>query len=227
MKKIFVVFTAVMLVFPTLFAQEKTRMRPKDRLMIGLFTDMWTDLPGNMDTRTINRGVSIDYVQDFPISTSNFSVAAGLGFMSHNLYVDEDYLYQWDNDNQYYDFLEITEDFDKNKLSLNYLSVPVELRYRSRSLPNTLRVHAGLRAGLLVNAHTKYVGDDLAGTGREVKFKEGKLDNIENFLLGLHGRIGYGRVNFYAYIPLTDLFEGNGATENATFTTLGLSFIIF
>lgn len=218
MKKVILFFAVITLFAASTFSQETTRMRPKDRLIVGIFTDIWSNLPDEMETKTINRGITIDYLQDFPISTSNFSFAAGLGFTSHNLYSDHGFSF---------DFYPINPelDYDKNKLSLNYLNIPVELRYRTRNTPNTFRIHAGVKAGLLIDAHTKYVGEVTPG-GRETKFKEGKLNNIENFLVGVHGRIGYGRVNLNTFINLTSIFEENNATDAGVFS-VGLSFIIF
>ena len=222
MKKIIVLFTALALISIDAISQEIPRMRPKDRLIVGLFTDVWSNLPADMETKTINRGVTIDYLQDFPISTSNFSFAVGLGFTSHNIYSDNFYA----RTSGRHEFMPISGlDYDKNKLSLNYLNIPVELRYRTRNTPQTFRIHAGVKAGLLIDAHTKYVGEVTPG-GRETKFKEGKLNNIENFLVGVHGRIGYGRVNLSTFINLTNIFEENNAIDAGVFS-VGLSFILF
>lgn len=225
MKKKFLFFAAFALIFTGAFSQDATKMRPADRFIFGLFTDVWSNLPSDMETNTINRGISIDYIQEFPISTSNFSVAAGLGFASHNLY--SDYWYMRDFDNNVHSFTSINDelDYSNNKLSLNYINIPVEFRYRTRNTSRTFRIHAGIKGGLLINAHTKYVGED-APNGRETKYKEGKLDNIETFLLGFQGRIGYGRVNLNTFISLTDIFSDNNAS-NAEVMSLGVSFIIF
>ncbi len=223
MKKTILFFAVFALIYSGSFSQEATKMRPTDRFIIGVFTDIWSNLPADMETNTINRGVSIDYIQEFPISTSNFSVAAGLGFASHNLY--SDHLYEHDGNNHNFFPIPDAIDYNNNKLSLNYLNVPVEFRYRTRNTPRTFRIHAGIKGGLLVNAHTKYVGEELL-TGRDTKIKEGKLDNIETFLLGFHGRIGYGRLNLHTFISLTDIFSDNNAA-NAEFMSLGLSFILF
>ncbi len=221
MKKFILLFAVFTLLSIDVFSQGIPPMRPKDRLIFGLFTDVWSNLPGDMETKTINRGVTIDYLQDFPISTSNFSFAVGLGFAGHNLYSDNLY----ERDNGTYNFNPIDRDYDKNKISLNYLNIPLELRFRTRNTPQTFRIHAGVKAGLLVNAHTKYVGNEEQGV-REIKIKEGKLDNIQSFMFGFHGRIGYGRINLNTFINLTDIFEGNNA-QDASLVSLGLSFIIF
>lgn len=223
MKKIILVLAAISILSTALYAQEKTKMRPKDRLIVGIFTDIWSGLPETMNTNTINRGITVDYLQEFPISTSNFSIAAGVGFAGHNLYSDNVYERFIDK----HDFKPISEELDyNNKLSLNYLNIPLEFRYRTRYTPKTIRIHAGLKAGLLINAHTKYSGDDPGEPSRETKRKEAKLDNIESFVLGFHSRIGYGRVNLSTFIPIGNIFNDNDATD-ASFVSFGLSVILF
>lgn len=210
------------------YAQDLVPMKSADRFMIGLFTDVWSDLPNGMETKAINRGITIDILQDFPLGNSRFSFGIGLGYMGQNLYSDN-FLYTWSDVEDDYNFQEISEGVvvEKSKLSLNYLQVPLEIRFRTRNLPENLRIHLGAKAGLLVNAHNKYLGGDLDGTSdKERKFKEGKLGNIEQFNFGLLARVGYSRFNVFAYMPLTPVFESNEA-ENANFLSLGLTFIVF
>ncbi|MFP4288699.1 MAG: outer membrane beta-barrel protein [Bacteroidales bacterium] len=223
--------TLVILFFLTLsssltYSQDIIPMKATDRFMIGLFTDVWSDLPSGMDTKVINRGISIDMMQDFPLGNSNFSLGLGLGYMGQNLYSDN-YLYTLFEGN--YDFVEIDEEVvvEKSKLSLNYLQVPFEVRFRTRNLPENLRIHLGARAGLLINAHNKYLGGDLEGlSDKERKFKESKLGNVEQFNFGLLARVGYSRFNVFAYMPLMAVFEDNNA-EDASFLSVGLTFIVF
>ncbi len=227
MKKSILIIMILSLPIAQSYAQDPiTKMAAKDRLIIGMFTDLWSDLPADMDPQAINRGISIDYIQEFPISTSNFSVAAGFGFSSHNLYSDN--LFVWDDDDDgNYHFEKIPEDqeYDNNKLSLNYLNIPLEIRYRTRNTPRTFRIHAGVKGGWLVSGHTKYKGETEPDE-REIKVKEKSLDNINPFLIGVYGRIGYGRVNLNAYMSMTDIFTDNNA-EGANFMSVGLSFILF
>lgn len=218
------------------FLQE--RMHPDDRFMVTLFTDVWQDLPGDMDLKTIQRGISISALQDMPLGRTNFSLAAGLEFTSHNLFSDHRYLYKVRNNK--FDFFPIDKDheYDKNKLSLNYLEIPVQIRYRSRELPRTFRFYAGMKAGRLINAHTKFVGktfwyltydDDeteATVTSRKVKIKEHRLKNIADYRIGITGTIGYGSVNLNIYYPLTGIFTENSA-EDARPLSLGVSLILF
>lgn len=206
-----------------------TGMYPADRFMFDIFTDIWQNLPDNMSTNTINRGINIAMYQDFPIGSSSFSFGAGLGFTGHNLYSDNYYM---ENllEGDFFTFFPIDEtggDIRKNKLSLNYLNIPLELRFRSRTVPHVFRVSAGLRAGVLVNAHTKHhFRNDGDAFPEDIKFKQQKLENIQTFQFGITGRVGYRRINLYGYFPLNDIFEGNGLEEMRPIS-VGLSFILY
>ncbi len=225
-------------------AFEPPRMHPTDRFIVTLFTDIWQDVPENMDLKTIQRGISINAMQDMPLGRSNFSVAAGLGFTSHNMYSDHRYLFNALEDK--HDFYPISLDYDKNKISLNYIDIPVQFRFRSRETDRPFRLYAGMKAGYLVNAHTKYEGEayfvDPAGIQfpdlpdffddvedllkRTTKVKEHKLENITSYRIGLTAMVGYGRVNFHFYYPLTQIFEDNSA-EDMRPISLGINLILF
>ncbi len=234
---------AIILILTSVTAKafEPPRMHPKDRFMLTLFTDIWQDIPDGMDLKAIQRGINVEALQDMPLGRSNFSVAAGLGFASHNLYSDNLYLYDPTEDR--HDFYPIHLDYDKNKISLNYIDVPVQFRFRTRDLERTFRLYAGIRAGYLVNAHTKYEGKAyFSGPGiiqlnpeaplemdaekRTTKFKEHKLKNINDFRIGLTAMIGYSRVNVHFSYQLTDIFEDNSAADMQPIS-LGLTFILF
>lgn len=227
MKRLIFSLMVLTIAVSSLNAQDATRMPAADRLIFTAFTDIWSGLPDDMSTQVINRGFGFDYLQEWPLGTSNFSAAAGVGFSFRNLY--SDHLYFDPQRTGSHDFLPVSEifsnEYSTNKLSLNYVNVPLELRFRTRNVQRTFRIHAGIKAGLLIDAHTKYTGEYDSG-GREVKIKEKKLENIENFLVGFHARIGYGKINVNTFIPLTDIFKGNSA-QPASFMSVGLSFIVF
>lgn len=253
MKRLVFLLLGLLLATNSLQAFEPSRMHPSDRFFVTLFTDAWQNVPGDMDLRTIQRGINISAMQDMPMGRSNFSIAAGLEFSSHNLYSDHHYLFYPDLSYQphllialqeKYDFAPLRRDYDKNKLSLNYLEVPVQFRYRTRGLNRTFRIYAGMKAGYLVNAHTKYEGksqylelDGIYTSGeaaalvsdtsnKEVKTKEHKLGNLVDYRIGLTAMVGYGSVNLHLYYPLTSVFEDNSASDMYPLS-LGITWILF
>ncbi|MFO7873867.1 MAG: porin family protein [Bacteroidales bacterium] len=238
MKRNILFLTVFLLMTTSLQAFEPPRMHPTDRFIVTPFTDLWQNSPDNMELKTIQRGVNIILLQDMPLGRSNFSIAAGLGFTSHNLYSDQ--WYRFHPIEGQYDFYPAPEDYEKNKLSLNYVDIPVQIRFRTRELNSTFRLYAGIKVGYLINAHTKFEGkvryfdhDILDETefalpfaSRTTKFKEHDLNNLYDWHISLTAMIGYGRVNFQMYYPLNDMFKDNPAEEMLPIS-LGLAVIVF
>lgn len=232
MKRVFFLIACFLVSTQVLYAFDPPRMHPTDRFIVTVFTDLWQNTPDGMDTRFLQQGVSLKAMQDMPLGRSSFSLAAGLGFTSHNLY--SDHLFNHDSYHGGYRFTPITNDYDRNKLSLNYLDIPVQIRYRSRGLDRNFRFYAGIKAGYLVNAHTKYVGQVAEGLShgwapgstRDVKFKEHKLENINKFRTSLTGMVGYGSINLSLSYMLTRVFENNHTEDMFPFS-LGISVILF
>lgn len=240
MKRIFFVIAALVLTLSKAQAEDVFLTGRSDRLMIDIFTDIWRNAPENMDMNTINRGVNITMMQEFRLGTSPISFATGLGIASHNLYSDHDFGFvpmsqssTWPQPGTF-DFTPIDDsnaEIKKNKLNLNYLNLPLEFRYRNENLPHTFRITAGVRAGYLINAHTKtHITNENGVFGpfspKEWKQKVHKLGNLEKFQFGITGRIGYGRVNLNAYLPLTNIFKENNVTDMKPFS-VGLTFIVY
>ena len=242
MKRILIVLFVLSLSVNKVNADDIFMTGSSDRFMIDLFTDIWRNAPENMEMNTINRGVNITMMQEFRLGNSPISFATGLGIASHNLYSDHFYDYApWYStypQTGTYNFFPIDDNYEfslgevkKNKLNLNYLNIPLEFRYRNNSLPSTFRITAGVRAGYLVNAHTKtHIVNDSGVFGpnsqKEWKHKLHKLGNLEKFQFGVTARIGYGRINLNAYLPLTNIFKGNNVIDMKPFS-LGLTFIVY
>jgi len=185
-----------------------------DRVVAGFFHDVWQGLPANVNSKGFNRGFCFQLMYDKPLGKGPFALAAGLGMSFHNLYSDA--MPVKEIVNGIYTgrtlFLPIDSiavvpvEYSKNKLNVNYLELPVEMRLRFRVSENYLKVTFGAKAGLLVNAHTKYRGDDLSGMPGEVKFKEFLLRNTESLRYSVYGRVGYSWYSVFYSMSLSPLF---------------------
>ncbi len=227
MKKL-IVFTLLITLGISSFATGiKTRMRPQDKFIIETFTDLWQNKPAEIKSGSLDRGVSISWFYDYPIAKSNFSIAAGLNYTSNNFYT-KSHIYTRVGTTDVFDFVAINDGIKvkKSKISLNYIGIPVEARFFVRSLPKTLRIHAGFKAGYLVSGYNKYSGKDLDGNNYDVKFREYSLGNVDDIFYGITARIGYGRINVFGFYPLKSVFSGNSVEEMVPIS-LGLSLILF
>ncbi len=191
-----------------------------DRMILDFNWSNWIDGPKDIDLDFAkSRGFGLKLMKDSPIKESRFSVGFGLGFATQNLHTDA--LITTDSlDNTV--FIKAQDlKFKTNKLSLNYLEVPLEIRFRSKQLKkdNKLKIAAGGVVGILLQSHTKYKDDD-------VKFKEFNIDNLEPLRYGVTVRLGYGEWALSGNYYLSSSFKSGDGPEFTTYT-VGLSITPF
>ena len=210
------------------WAQQKDKQEPKDtyvprksdRLFIEPVLNNWLEVPDGIEVRTYSLGFDISYLWDIRFGTSNFSFAPGVGFSSHNVHHNGQFLEVDSAGSSFTDLQPFPSSYSykKNKLSMNYLEVPLELRFRTNGY-NPFRLTAGFKIGVLVDAHTKTKDDD--GTH---KFKP--LPNTLPYRYGVFGRIGYSWFNIVGFYSLTNVFEDGKGVE-LTPISLGISITPF
>ncbi|MBE0648506.1 MAG: outer membrane beta-barrel protein [Bacteroidales bacterium] len=191
---------------------------------VGMFTDIWFGVPQGIKTRTINQGFQAFALYNVPFGKSNFGFAIGLGFRAQNLYGN--FLVKSRQDSTWLEKIGDTAsvNFQRSKLVLPYIELPIEFRFKSKS---KIAVGIGFKVAYLLPAHSKYVGENyttLDKTKYRVKFRE--IKNLEQFSYGPTFRIGYRWFNFNAYYSLSKLFtKGNGPEMNSL--SLGFLFMPF
>lgn len=172
---------------------------------VDILNDIVMDSPDGIDFRTINPGFNVYGMYSYRIPASKISLAIGLGLGMHNLHsngllTDTSGVSYFQSLDQY-NGKEV--DYKINKLQLTYLDIPVEIRFKS---VGGFRIAAGMKAGLLLSAHTKYKGDNPAG-GRDIKIKEGKLPNLGKWRFGPTFQVGYKWINLTAFYSLSTIFD--------------------
>lgn len=194
--------------------------RGRDRIIVDINTDQWVEnLPG-VGLKTWSPGVNIYYMADYIFLNSAFSMAVGFGLGSANFRTNAHPTTIVDNNTN----MESTAlvpfptgfSYSRNKMSANYLEVPVELRLRTRRR-TTWRLYGGFKGGYLVNFHTKRKDD----TG---KYKEYNTKFIRKYRFGPHARVGIGKFNFTAFYSLTPFFEDE---KGPVLTPFSLGFSIY
>lgn len=199
-------------------SDEKKPLSKNDRFMWGVHTDMWQDAPDSIGIKSMNQGMSFQGMLDYPFSR-NFSFAIGLGLSSHNIYSSSWLLPERDSLNKltgksgFYKIPTDSVSYKNNKVHITYLDIPVELRFRSNGSEG-LKIALGFKAGLTINNHTKYKGDEyIYGDGTTVKEKFHNNENILNYRYGATARIGYKWINLNVFYSLTNLFKDNKGPE--------------
>ena len=118
--------------------------------------------------------------------------------------------------------------FKGSKLAVNYLEIPLEIRYRTnKTYPkNSFFVSIGGKIGYMFNSHTKYKYKQ-EGQIKTSKFRS-KFD-LNSFRYGFEGRMGFGNFNLFYYQSLNTLFQKDkGPAGNMSEPKLvGLSLTLF
>lgn len=217
------------------FSISKSTSDSRDRLVLEFNWNTWLSTPEALNVQAKSRGFNFYFYYDVPIGGDNVAIAPGIGFGSSNIFHESFLTVNSDTNSVDFGHTEITAfpdglDYKKNKINLNYVEIPVELRFRTN--PNSkgkrFKIAAGFKAGLLVASHTKYVGDDtrlgaLPNNADYVKYKEHRIMNLQSYRYGVTGRLGYGAVNLHAFYGLSDVFK-DGEGPAGTALEVGISF---
>jgi hypothetical protein len=196
---------------------QKKILDPKDRIVVDFNYDAFTHLPQGIAQKAYSFGGNIFLMWDYPFGYGPFSVAFGAGLSTHDVHTNGRITYSLDG--SYTSFEPITMKFNTNKLSLNYVEIPLELRMRTRGDHN-FKLTLGVKGGYAYNTHTKY--EDADG-----KIKVYKIRNINPWRYGATFRIGYDRYNIQAFYALSELFlKGRGEAGVVPFS-VGIGLLLY
>lgn len=176
---------------------------------VGMFTDIWFNIPKGIDFRTINQGFQAFALYNVPFGKSNFGFGIGLGFRAQNMYGN--FLVKSALDSTYLEKIGDTAsvNYQRSKLVLPYLELPIEFRFKSKS---KIAVGIGFKVAYLLPAHSKYVGENYLTMDRsKYRVKEREIKNLEQFSYGPTFRLGYRWFHVNAYYSLSKIFtKGSG-----------------
>lgn len=205
--------------------EEKEKMAPRDRFMFNFtFDNVFHKETNGFKTQWHSRGFGIFYMYDIPIKDSRFSIAPGLGF-SHASYYHNSFMVE-DSSGTSFNPIDDYGDNDlykKHKLAVNYLDIPIELRFFSKPFKNEkmFKLALGIKASVrlnAVNAETNKIN------GYYKKIKTKGFQDVSTFRAGPTLRIGYGGFNIIAYYGVTQLFKKNSGPKMTPFS-IGISII--
>jgi len=222
MKKFILVISALLFISSG-FAQSKITETTIKRFSFGtdIYTDIWMNTPDNMKARTINQGIFVFGMYNYPFNESNFSFAFGFGVGVHNLYSNTTIE---DIRSDSINFIPIPDsiNYKKSKLGLTYIDLPLEFRLKTK---DKFRAALGFKIGYLVDAKTKYKGD--RPDGKFWTEKQKQVNHVEKWRFGPTIRIGYDWFNLYAYYSVTNLFIVGRGPANLYPISVGITLLPF
>jgi hypothetical protein len=171
----------------------------EDQFYLGVSYSNMQKAPSGFDQIKISPNVLAGFVRDFPINKNRtWAIAPGLGYrisvMNNNIGIPEN-----GNNNSY---VVLNTEFDKNKLILHYLELPVEVRWRTSTADSHRfwRIYTGLKLSYLVFDQYKY---DAGG----IKVRQTQNPDLEKLQYGAYVSAGWNTWNVYAYYGITPIFK--------------------
>ncbi|NNK70424.1 MAG: PorT family protein [Flavobacteriaceae bacterium] len=179
----------------------------EDQLYFGVTYNLISSKPEGLSQTGFSSGFHFGFIRDFPLNTKrNFAIGLGLGFstnsINQNLQVQED-----DAGGYNYELIS-TDQFTKNKYTLNLIELPLEFRWRSSTYDTYKfwRVYAGFKVGYVIRSVVKYEGDP-----KDFKLKQ--IEDFNDFEYGLTLSAGYDKFNVHIYYGLNTVFDGNSSLD--------------
>ena len=112
--------------------------------------------------------------------------------------------------------------FKKNKLFVEYLTIPVQLNYHSNPNNNkSFYASLGLSAGYLLQSHTKQISEERGKQKTKGNF------NLSNTKLATIGELGIGSLRLYGSYSLTNMFDKNLSSFDMAPFAIGVRFSKF
>lgn len=192
-----------------------------------LYSSIWLNMPADVNSRDINQGVNIFAMYDHSLNDKGFSVAAGLGISSENLFITDNYVADIHADVIEFTPLPSSVDVSRNKMNFTYLDIPLELRLKTE---NDVRFSVGFKIGILMDSKTFYKGNAFDVNGNDLgyvvidKFK--KINQLETYRFGLQFRAGYKWVQAFGYYSLNKVFIVDKGPQMAPLS-IGVTFMPF
>lgn len=207
----------------------------QDRFVVMFTNDTWLDLPEGVELRPYSPGLSAYILTDYDLSKSAFSFAWGYGFSSHNVHSNGEFVTDTVGIEAFSNFetFDPGYSFQKNKLSCNYLEIPIELRIRTgkrkerdtwefqadpESVGPQFNMAIGARIGYAINVHTKTIDE-------HGKRKFYGVEQFQPLRYGLTARVGFGSLAVCGFYSLTPIIQEGKGTELVP-VSVGIAWLI-
>jgi hypothetical protein len=203
-------------------------------LIVDLGVNSWSSAPTDLKLNGFqSKTVNIIYYYDLAIGSRGLTFTPGIGLGLEKYSFDGDKTLTSTVNNTNVRSVAVSDlstvypqanSFDKSKLGLNYLDVPLEFRYYTSkdNMSRGFRVALCAKVGVLYSSFTKVKFEDNAADRRMVKDRQDL--GFNRFRYGIQSRIGFGGFSLFGYYELSDKFDTPPAGGVDTRTlTIGVS----
>ncbi|MFP4472208.1 MAG: GIN domain-containing protein [Bacteroidota bacterium] len=177
--------------------------------------DQNIDVPAEYDFLTLKYEKSIDvnlniFEQNINLVNNKLGLVTGIGLRWNNYRFDNNVVLVPDS-SKIYGYKDYSKPWEKSKLVVNYLNVPLLLEYQTNrfSRSNSFHIAAGMVLGWRYASHTKMLYKD---NGRH-KPKDRDSFHLSPFRYDATVRIGWGIINLYGTYAMNTLFKDGRGPE--------------
>ncbi len=192
--------------------------KSQDHVMIELGYDNWVGSTDSMNIKGFNHSENVYLMYAWPFkSDGRFSVAAGVGLGSSNIYFAHEEVIVASTINQTLAFPdeEGENHYKRYKLTTTYLEFPVELRFAAdpEHMDHSWKFAFGAKIGLMMSAYTKGVdlvtaqGISQSGGDYTLKTSSKQFFSTAEFTPTI--RVSKGVIGFFAQIHANPLIKGS------------------
>lgn len=196
----------------------------EDQIYASISYNLMQGKPDGYKQNSVSTGLTLGVLRDFPVNASRtHAIAVGLGYsynnIKHNLLVTETPV------GNTYD-IEREETFDRNKLVLQYVELPLEFRWRNSTASDHKfwRVYLGVKASYLFYDKARF--EDYENIGRQ---KVKGDDNLNKLLFSTYLSAGWNTWNLYACYGITPIYKDavTDTGEKLKLNSLNLGLIFY
>ena len=195
----------------------------EDQFYFGFTYDILQHKPEGLRQNKFSSGFTIGFLRDMPVNkTRTWAIAAGLGYSINNF--NQNLLITENEQGHQYTLIASDVAYDKNKIILHYVELPIEIRWRT-STPEShkfWRVYTGVKFSYMVFNRYKYKnGDD--------RFSNSSNPDFNKFQYGVYLATGYNTWNVNLYYGLNPIFKSakiDGESIDMHTLNIGLMFYI-
>lgn len=196
----------------------------EDQFYLNITYNALQKRPAGINQNKLSQGIAFGFLRDMPINKKRtVAIAAGLGYSlaiyNQNLGISNT------NGINSYQVFDSEIPFSKNKLSLHYVDLPLEFRWRNSTPESHIfwRVYSGIKLSYLF--YDQYKSVSSLGTINQSNNKD--LNQIH---YGVYVSVGWNTWNFYVYYGLNPLLKSSPKIDNQSIdmktTNFGLMFYI-
>jgi len=170
----------------------------EDQFYLGVMYGLLQNKPQGISQNTFSASFHFGFLRDIPINKNrDIAIAIGLGYSFSN-YRTNLHISKTENQTKYIQ----AENFDKNKLALHFLDIPIEFRWRT-STPKNInfwRVYSGIKFSYLTFSRSQIKGNFPTQTIKN-------NSDFNKFRYSVFLSIGHGSITFYVNYGLNSIFK--------------------